>query len=340
MANVSRVAAFFDLDKTIIATSTSAAFTRPLYDGGLVSRGDVVKTAVSHALYLMGGADAENTERLRKQLSELATGWEVDRVKEIVADGLASHIDPYVYQEALHLINEHHELGHDVVIISASVTEFVEPIAQMLGADHYVSSILGVEDGKYTGEISFYAYGEFKAEAIEELAQQYDYDLGRSYAYSDSVTDIPMLDAVGYGTVVNPDRSLRKLAAEHGWNQLNFVNPVSLKSTLGARARKLPQQFAATKDRIAALPERVASSREKHTEIRERRITEGREDHGGGGAKHSSQPKTGSIPIVVSTITDAIPIVVKDNPKKSAAIAGGIAAAGVAIAAASRNRNS
>lgn len=323
---MSRVAAFFDLDKTIIATSTSAAFTRPLYDGGLVSRGDVLKTAVSHALYLMGGADAENTERLRKQLSELATGWEVEKVNQIVADAVHSHIDPYVYQEALNLIAEHHELGHDVVIISASVVEFVEPIAQLLGADHYVSSTLSVEDGKYTGDIEFYAYGEFKAEAIEELAQKYDYDLARSYAYSDSITDTPMLDAVGYGTVVNPDRTLRRLAAEHGWNQLHFINPVSLKSTLGARARKIPHQVAATKDRLVALPERVASSRDKHTETRERRITEGR-DH---------NPKTGSIPIVVSTITDAIPIVVKDNPKKSAAIAAGIAAAGVALAAASR----
>lgn len=329
VSGVSKVAAFFDLDKTIIATSTSAAFTRPLYDGGLVSRGDVLKTAVNHGLYLMGSADAEKTERLRKQLSELATGWEVEKVKQIVADGMAEHINPYVYQEALNLINEHHELGHDVVIISASASEFVEPIAKLLGADHYVSSVLSVEDGKYTGEIEFYAYGEFKAEAITELAEKYNYDLARSFAYSDSITDVPMLSAVGFGTVINPDRTLRRLAAEHGWNMLSFVKPVSLRASVGTHVSHIPQHVGHARDRIVAIPERVQGGRDRHLETRERRVTEGR-------TKSSTRnPPTGSIPIV-STITDAIPIVVKDNPKKSAAIAAGIAAAGVAFAASSR----
>ncbi|QAY64240.1 HAD-IB family hydrolase [Xylanimonas allomyrinae] len=229
---MSRVAAFFDLDKTIIATSASAALSRPFYEGGLVTRVDVLRTAYAHFLFVVGSADADQTERMRKHLSELAAGWDVDKVRQIVAETVHDVIDPYVYAEAVELIAEHHELGHDVVIVSASGVELVEPIATVLGADHVVATRMRVADGKYTGEMEFYAYGENKAVAIRELAGKHGYDLQRSYAYTDSITDAPMLDAVGHGFVVNPDRTLRRLAAERGWGVLAFSRPVSLRTTL------------------------------------------------------------------------------------------------------------
>jgi len=256
---VSKAAAFFDLDKTIIATSTSAALTGPLYKGGLVSKGDVLKTAASHIQYLLGNADAEATEKLRKQLSETATGWEVEKVKAIVNEAVTSHIDPYVYQEAVDLIADHHELGHDVVIISASATELVEPIAKLLGADHFVGTVLTIEDGKYTGDIEFYAYGEFKADAIRELAELYDYDLENSYAYTDSVSDVPMLETVGHGTVVNPDRALRVLATEKGWDMVRFQNPVLLRTLLAKRVANIPDQVASIPGHVANIPGHVAN---------------------------------------------------------------------------------
>ncbi len=226
---MSRVAAFFDLDKTIIATSASAALSRPFYQGGLVTRADVLRSAYAHFLFVVGSADADQTERMRKHLSDLATGWDVEKVKQIVAETVHDVIDPYVYAEAVDLIAEHHELGHDVVVVSASGAELVEPIAAMLGADHVVSTRMQVEDGKYTGGMEFYAYGENKAVAVRELAEKHGYDLERSYAYTDSVTDVPMLDAVGNGFVVNPDRNLRRLAAERGWGVLTFTRPVALR---------------------------------------------------------------------------------------------------------------
>ncbi|MFE5338264.1 HAD family hydrolase [Isoptericola sp. NPDC056573] len=227
-----RVAAFFDLDKTIIATSSSAAFSKPFYAGGLITRGDVLRSAYAHLLFYAGNADADQTERMRKHLSELATGWEVSKVQQIVAETVHELIDPYVYAEAVELIAEHHELGHDVVIVSASGTELVEPIATVLGADHVVATRMAVEDGRYTGEIEFYAYGEQKAEAVRELAARRGYDLERSYAYSDSVTDAPMLGAVGHGFAVNPDKTLRRVAAENGWGVLTFSRPVALRSAI------------------------------------------------------------------------------------------------------------
>lgn len=312
--DVTKAAAFFDLDKTIIATSTSAAFTKPLYDGGLVTRSDVVKTAAAHIQYLVGNADADATEKMRKQLSETATGWDVSRVKEIVNEAVTSHIDPYVYQEAVNLIAEHHELGHDVVIISASATELVEPVAKLLGADHFVGTVLTVEDGKYTGDIEFYAYGEAKAEAIRELAELYDYSLSDSYAYTDSVTDVPMLEAVGHGTVVNPDKALRVMASERGWDMARFQNPVTLRNSLAQRIANIPGHVANIPTHVSHIPTHVS-----HIPAHVANIP----DH------------VASIPGRVATIPGAVKDSVKDNSKKYAAIAAGAAgaaAAGLAIA--------
>jgi phosphoserine phosphatase len=114
------------------------------------------------------------------------------------------------------------------VVVSASGSEIVEPIAALLGADHVVATRMAVSDGRYTGEIDFYAYGEGKADAMQRLAVEHGYDLAACYAYSDSITDAPMLGAVGHGFAVNPDRALRRLAAENGWGTLAFQRPVAL----------------------------------------------------------------------------------------------------------------
>ena len=227
-----RTAAFFDLDKTVIATTSATAFSRPFLAGGLLKRGDMVRTAYAQFLYLVGGADAEQTERLRARLSAVSTGWEVDQVRAIVAETLHEHIDPVVYAEAVELIATHHREGRDVVIVSASGAEVVEPIAALLGADHVVATRLTVADGRYTGEIDFYCYGENKAVAMRDLAEREGYDLERSIAYSDSITDTPMLEAVGHAVVVNPDRTLRRLAEERGWQVARFTHPQPLSERL------------------------------------------------------------------------------------------------------------
>ncbi|NUU16087.1 HAD family hydrolase [Cellulomonas humilata] len=223
-----REAAFFDLDKTIIATSSATAFSRPFLAEGLLTRRSVVRTAYAQLLYQLGGADEDQTERLRAQLSRMVAGWDVSQVSAIVAETLHESIDPTVYAEAVALIAEHHAADRDVVVVSASGAEVVEPIAAILGADHVIATRMNVADGRYTGEIDFYAYGENKALAIRELAEAQGYDLDASYAYSDSITDAPMLGTVGHAFAVNPDRALRRLAVERGWGALSFVRPVPL----------------------------------------------------------------------------------------------------------------
>ena len=223
-------AAFFDLDKTVIAKSSTLAFSKPFQAGGLISRRAVLRSAYAQFVYLVGGADHDQMAKMRQFMSQLCAGWDVATVREIVADTLHNVVDPLVYDEAVSLIEEHHLAGRDVVIVSASGAEVVEPIAAMLGADHVVATRMEIADGKYTGGIEYYAYAEEKARAIEELADRMGYDLANSYAYSDSVTDVPMLEVVGHAHAVNPDKELRRIAAEKAWPVLVFTKPVELRS--------------------------------------------------------------------------------------------------------------
>jgi HAD superfamily hydrolase (TIGR01490 family) len=241
-----RTAAFFDLDKTIIAKSSTLAFSRSFYHGGLINRRAVLRSAYAQFVYLAGGADHDQMERMRRYLSSLSAGWDVGQVKEIVAETLHDLIDPLIYDEAATLIEEHHLAGRDVVIVSSSGAEVVEPIGEMLGADRVIATRLEVVDGRYTGEIEFYAYGENKAAAIAELADREGIDLSRSYAYSDSYTDLPMLEAVGHPYAVNPDRALRKECAQRGWPVLVFSKPVSMRQRMPTLTVPSPSVLAAT----------------------------------------------------------------------------------------------
>lgn len=241
-----RTAAFFDLDKTVIAKSSTLAFSRSFYQGGLINRRAVLKSAYAQFVYLVGGADHDQMERMRRYLSDMVTGWSVAQVKEIVAETLHDLIDPLVYDEALALIAEHHAAGRAVVIVSSSGLEVVEPIGELIGADRVIATRMVVEDGRYTGEIEFYAYAENKAKAIQELAAAEGWDLADCYAYSDSATDLPMLETVGHPYAVNPDRALRREAANRGWPVLVFSKPVSLRQRVASLSMPSKQVIAAT----------------------------------------------------------------------------------------------
>jgi HAD superfamily hydrolase (TIGR01490 family) len=240
-----RPAAFFDLDKTIIAKSSTLAFSRSFYQGGLINRRAVMRSAYAQFVYLLGGADHDQMERMRQYISAMCTGWDVQQVRDIVAETLHDLIDPIIYDEAATLIEEHHAAGRDVVIVSSSGAEVVEPIGEMLGADRVIATRMIVEGGSYTGEIDFYAYAENKAVAMRDLAAVEGYDLSRSYAYSDSVTDLPMLESVGHPNAVNPDRALRREAARRDWPVLVFTRPVRLRERLGVGLPPRPALAAA-----------------------------------------------------------------------------------------------
>lgn len=229
-----KTAAFFDLDKTVIAKSSTLAFSKPFFDQGLINRRAVLKSSYAQFLFLMSGADHDQMDRMRSYLTNMCSGWDVEQVKSIVAETLHDIVDPLVFAEAADLISDHKLCGRDVVVVSASGEEIVAPIARALGATHAMATRMVVADGKYTGDVAFYCYGDSKAQAIRELATREGYPLEHCYAYSDSITDLPMLEAVGHPTVVNPDRALRKEAAARGWPVLTFSRPVSLRDRLPA----------------------------------------------------------------------------------------------------------
>ena len=163
----------------------------------------------------------------------MCTGWDVAQVRDIVSETLHEIIDPIVYDEAVELIGMHKAAGRDVVIVSSSGEEVVGPIGAMLGADHVVGHRMVVADGKYTGEIELYAYGAGEggrrsASSPASAATTWP----RCYAYSDSATDVPMLEAVGHPFAVNADRALRRIAAERDWPTLTFSNAVPLRERI------------------------------------------------------------------------------------------------------------
>lgn len=233
-AGVAGSAAFFDLDKTVIAMSSTLALGRSFYDSGLISRRQIVRGAYARFVYAIGRADGDKMAQLRDDLARLVTGWEVSQVTDIVDEALHDLIDPMIYDEAADLIEAHRMAGRAIVIVSSSGEEVVGPIGEMLGADHVVATRMVTADGRYTGDVAFYAAGPNKATAMRELAALHGWDLADSYAYSDSTTDLPMLEAVGHPHAVNPERGLRRAAATRGWPVLNFAHPVPLRRRLPA----------------------------------------------------------------------------------------------------------
>ena len=227
-------AAFFDLDKTIIAGSSALAFSRPFRREGMITRRAVLRSGYAQLLLVLSGADASTMDSLRRRITALCAGWEVAQVRSVVAETLHEIVEPLVYAEATALIAEHRAAGDEVVVLSASGQEVVEPIAAMVGADRCLASRMRVEGGRYTGEVEFYLYGEEKARAARDIAAARGYRLADCRAYSDSITDLPLLEAVGHPTVVNPDRALRRVALERGWPVLTFTAPVPL----GVRPRR------------------------------------------------------------------------------------------------------
>jgi len=226
-------AAFFDLDKTIIAKSSVLAFGKFFYREGLLSRRSIVRSAYAQVLYMLVGADESKMEEVREAMLAITRGWNQEHVASIVRETLDEVVTPIIFEEAVELIDEHKANGRKVVIVSSSPYEVVQPLARYLGADEAIATRAKLDaDGNYTGELSFYAYGPHKATAIRELAARDGIDLAQSYAYSDSVTDVPLLEAVGHPVAVNPDRELARYAREHEWEIRQFRRQVRLRDRM------------------------------------------------------------------------------------------------------------
>ncbi len=219
-------AAFFDVDKTVIAKASIMAFARDFRREGLLTRRTLASGACRQIVYVRWGASARRLDKARRSVLNVTRGWDQAHVRAIVTAGLGTVIDPITFIEARSLIADHLRQGRRVYLVSAAPAEIVEPLAEHLGVHGAVASLARLDrDGRYTGELERYASGEVKAEVIRQLAEADDVDLARSFAYSDSATDLPMLEAVGHPVAVNPDRALRRIAAARDWEILRFGRP-------------------------------------------------------------------------------------------------------------------
>ncbi|HEX9682247.1 MAG TPA: HAD-IB family hydrolase [Acidimicrobiales bacterium] len=232
-------AAFFDLDKTVIAKASMVAFGRPLHREGLLSRWLLLRALWGQLVYLYLGADETKLHKMRDAVLRLTKGWPEARIRALVVETLEEVFEPIVFDEALQLIADHRRKGHKVFLLSASPIEIVEPLGDWLGVDESLGTRAMVgPDGRYTGEVKLYCYGPVKAQVMREVAARDGIELGDSFAYSDSETDIPMLEAVGHPVAVNPDRELQRVAKERAWEVRWFVRPVRLRDRINLPSPK------------------------------------------------------------------------------------------------------
>lgn len=212
-------AAFFDLDKTLMQGSSGFQFARAAQRAGVLSRRQLGADAWANLCYRLRGASDEQSERLRQRVAASLEGVRV-RDLERLAVRILQGILPRLYPQMLTLAYEHQDAGRRVYIVTAAANDLAEILARVLAFDGGLGSHLSaVEGGIYTGHVAGrFLYGEAKAVAVRELAAREGIDLSESYAYSDSVSDLPMLRAVGHPVVVNPDDGLRRCAQEGGWD--------------------------------------------------------------------------------------------------------------------------
>ena len=215
-------AAFFDLDRTLLRRSSALALAGPFRAHGVIDRRQLAKAAAWQLLFAARGAGAETVRKAAEDGLMILKGFRADDVRTLVAGAMEPILKPLVYQEPLRLVERHRDRGEPVYIVSATLQEIVEELAAELGFDGAIGSTCEIVDGVYTGRSLRPCHGVGKAAAVRELAEREGIELSHSTAYSDSHTDLPFLEAVGHPVAVNPDRELRRLAAERGWPVLQF----------------------------------------------------------------------------------------------------------------------
>jgi HAD superfamily hydrolase (TIGR01490 family) len=215
-------AVFFDLDRTLIAGSSAFQFGRAAYKAGLLSRRQLARDAWENILFRLKGSTDERTDALKKRIGEALAGTQVRELQRLAPQVLAGVL-PRLYPQMLEIAYGHQDAGRPIFICTAASQEMAELMAIVLTFDGAIGSVSEVLDGRYTGrEGGPFMYREGKADALRELAGREQIDLSRSYAYTDSESDLPMLRVVGHPVAVNPDAELRRVAAEEGWEVLTF----------------------------------------------------------------------------------------------------------------------
>jgi len=223
VADSGRGAAFFDLDKTLMQGSSGFQFARAVREAGMMSRRQLAADGVANLVFRLRGASDAQSEAIRDRI---ATSLEGVRVRDLERLGVRvmQRILPRLYPRMLAVAHAHQDAGRRAYITTAASQELAEILARVISFDGAIGSELSeVVDGVYTGRVTgLFAYNTGKADAIRQLAAREGIDLDQCYAYTDSVSDLPMLEAVGHPVAVNPDRALAAIARERGWELMRL----------------------------------------------------------------------------------------------------------------------
>jgi len=219
---VTDAAAFFDLDRTLMAGSSGLHWARAARSAGLLTRRRMARYGWENVKFRLQGSTDSATDRVRREVGEMIAGQRVVDLQRLAPKVLAGVL-PRLYTQMLEVAHAHQDAGRRVYICTAASQEMADMLAHVLSFDGAVGARSEIVDGRYTGRSAGpFTYREGKAQALRELAAAQGIDLAASYAYSDSESDLPMLRAVGHPVVVNPDAELARVAREEGWEIMRF----------------------------------------------------------------------------------------------------------------------
>lgn len=264
-----RAAAFFDLDRTLIAGSSGFHWARAARRVGMLTRRDMAHLGYQNLRFRLQGSTDESTTRVREQVSQILDGARARDLSRMAPQVVAGVL-PRVYPQVLEVAYAHQDAGRPVYICTAASQDLADLLAHVLGFDGAIGSRYELRpDGSYTGAIvEPFTYREGKAIRMAELAEIDGLDLRASYAYSDSESDLPMLRIVGHPVAVNPDTELDRIATEEGWQIMRFEQlgrklkagaALAGLAVIGGVGRRAASRRAATVAPPPAAPRRRAS---------------------------------------------------------------------------------
>jgi HAD superfamily hydrolase (TIGR01490 family) len=218
-----RGAAFFDLDRTLIRRSSMLALAPTLRRHGLIGWRSLARATAWHAIYLVRGVSSRELSTVAGQTFRLMQGWPVEEFRALIAEQIEP-LAALAFPDAISRMRDHQARGEPAVVVSASLIDLVEPLAERLGLDGAIASRAAIRDGRYSGEVETFLHGPAKADAVRAYAANHGIDLAAASAYTDSRSDIELLETVGHPYAVNPDRALKKLAGTNEWPVLRFAS--------------------------------------------------------------------------------------------------------------------
>jgi HAD superfamily hydrolase (TIGR01490 family) len=272
-----RAAAFFDLDKTLMAGSSGIYFARAAYESGMISRARLARDVYENLRFRLLGSTDDRADDVRRRVGRMIAGVYVRDLQRLSPRVLAGVL-PRLYPQMLARAYAHQDEGMPVYILTAASQEMADLLAHVLAFEGGLGSRSEVVEGRYTGKPAGpFNYREGKVISMRELAAREDIDLSASYAYSDSESDLPMLRVVGNPVVVNPDAHLRRIAAAEGWEvvhldrlgrRLKVIAAVSVGAALASLGRVILERAAAMRQAGARPLPRAARGRRSPLQFR------------------------------------------------------------------------